>query len=156
MHELIETVLALLDSRMRQMRVKVVRDFRGSARIFAHEGEIRQVLLNLVSNAMDAVGEDGSIVVRTASARDWKRGRRGMAITVADDGTGMDEATQKQIFEPFFSTKGATGTGLGLWVSHEIAGKHQGRIRLRSRPRLTGMAGGTVFRFFLPEVVDEG
>ncbi len=153
-HELIETVLALMDSRLRQMRVTVVRDFRANPRIFAHEGEIRQVLANLVSNALDAVGEDGSIVVRTSSARDWKRDRLGMAITVADDGIGMDEATRKRIFEPFFSTKGATGTGLGLWVSHEIAGKHQGRIRLRSREKMQGQRGGTVFRFFLPALDD--
>jgi len=154
-HELIETVLALMDSRLRQLRVTVVRDFRANPRIFAHEGEIRQVLANLVSNALDAVGEDGSIVVRTATARDWKRDRMGLAITVADDGIGMDEATRKRIFEPFFSTKGATGTGLGLWVSHEIAGKHQGRIRLRSREKIQGQQGGTVFRFFLP-ALEEG
>jgi len=154
-HELIETVLALMDSRLRLMRVKVVREFRANPRIFAHEGEIRQVLANLVSNALDAIGENGCIVVRTAAARDWKRNRKGLAITVADDGIGMDEATRKQIFEPFFSTKGATGTGLGLWVSHEIAGKHQGRIRLRSRQQRTGRSSGTVFRFFLP-ALEEG
>jgi signal transduction histidine kinase/DNA-binding response OmpR family regulator len=154
-HELIETVLALMDSRVRHMGVKVVREYGADPRIFAHEGEIRQVLANLISNALDAIGENGRIVVRTAATRDWKHDRKGIAITVADDGVGMDEATRRQIFEPFFSTKGATGTGLGLWVSHEIAGKHQGRIRLRSRPRSEGRAGGTVFRFFLP-FLEEG
>jgi signal transduction histidine kinase/FixJ family two-component response regulator len=154
-HELIETVLALVDSRLRQTGVKLVREFRADPRIFVHEGEIRQVLANLISNALDAIGESGCIVVRTAATRDWKRNRKGLVITVADDGIGMDESTRSRIFEPFFSTKGATGTGLGLWVSHEIAGKHQGRILLRSRPRRVGRDGGTVFRFFLP-TLDEG
>jgi signal transduction histidine kinase len=62
----------------------------------------------------------------------------------------MDPATRDRIFEPFFSTKGTTGTGLGLWISHEIVSKHQGRIRFRSRQKSLGTRGGTVFRFFIP------
>jgi signal transduction histidine kinase len=67
----------------------------------------------------------------------------------------MDSATRDRIFEPFFSTKGLTGTGLGLWVSQEIAIKYHGRIRLRSRQQSAGAGGGTVFRFFLPAGAEE-
>ena len=68
-----------------------------------------------------------------------------MALTVADTGSGMDGATLARIFEPFFSTKGITGTGLGLWISQEIVAKHHGNIGIRTRP-----GAGTVFRLFLP------
>ena len=149
-HELIGTVLSLLESRLRHLRVEVVRQFRADPLIFAHDGEIRQVLANLIGNAIDAVSEGGRIIVRTSFAHDWKHGREGIAITVADNGIGMDPATHDRIFEPFFSTKGNTGTGLGLWISHEIVSKHQGRIRFRSRQKSLGTRGGTVFRFFIP------
>ena len=62
----------------------------------------------------------------------------------------MDGPTLKRIFEPFFSTKGITGTGLGLWISQEILGRHNGHMQVRSRPRNPGHPGGTVFRIFLP------
>jgi signal transduction histidine kinase len=154
-HELIGTVLSLLDSRIRHQRIEVKQQFRADPMIFAHDGEIRQVLANLIGNAIDAVSEGGCIVVRTQSARDWKHDRRGVAITIADDGMGMDSATSARVFEPFFSTKGMTGTGLGLWVSHEIAVKHQGRIRLRSRQAVNDKSSGSVFRLFLP-ALEEG
>jgi two-component system cell cycle sensor histidine kinase/response regulator CckA len=66
---------------------------------------------------------------------------------VADTGPGMDRKILDHIFEPFFSTKGMTGTGLGLWISQEILSKHQGFVQVRSRQQPTH---GTVFRIFLP------
>lgn len=99
---------------------------------------------------MDALPDGGRIVLRTATTRDWRSGKRGIAITVADSGTGMDTATLSRIFEPFFSTKGITGTGLGLWISHEIVSKHHGTLRVRSRVTTANAVGGTVFRLFLP------
>jgi signal transduction histidine kinase len=103
---------------------------------------------------MDALPAGGRIVLRTACSRDWRSGAEGITITVADNGTGMDEATLHHVFEPFFSTKGITGTGLGLWISHEIVVKHHGTMRLRSRAAAPGIAGGTVFRVFLPTQTD--
>ena len=74
---------------------------------------------------------------------------RYIRLRVSDNGKGMDEATRIRAVEPFFSTKGMTGTGLGLWVSSEIAEKHQGSLRVRSRRHTSaGSPGGTVFRFF--------
>jgi PAS domain S-box-containing protein len=149
-HELIETVFALLESRLRGMQIEVVRQFRSTLSVLVQAGEIRQVLANLFGNAMDALPSGGRIVLRTAAAHDWRTGRKGIAITVADNGTGMDSATLSRIFEPFFSTKGITGTGLGLWISHEIIAKHNGTLRVRSRATAINIAGGTVFRLFLP------
>jgi PAS domain S-box-containing protein len=147
--DLIETVLTLLDSRMRDQKIEIVRDFRTHPKIVAHDGELRQVMANLVGNAIDALPEGGRIVVRAAESRDWRSGAPGVVVTVADNGIGMDRETSSRIFEPFFSTKGMTGTGLGLWVSSEIAEKHQGSLRVRSRRHTSaGSPGGTVFRFF--------
>lgn len=149
-HDLIETVFALLKSRLHGLQIEVVRQFRAPNSVVAQAGEIRQVLANLFGNAMDALPDGGRIVLRTTSARDWRSGKSGIAITVADSGTGMDAATLSRIFEPFFSTKGITGTGLGLWISHEIVAKHHGTLRVRSRAATGSTQGGTVFRLFLP------
>ena len=146
--ELIETVLTLLESRLRDQNIVVVRDFRDQPAICTHDGEIRQVVANLIGNAIDALPHGGRIVVRASLSRD-KLNNEGVVITVADNGIGMDASTRRRIFEPFFSTKGDTGTGLGLWISCEIAVKHKGSLRVRSR-RATpqGTPSGTVFRFF--------
>ena len=147
--DLIQTVLTLLDSRLRAQKIEVVRDLRAHPSINAHDGEIRQVVANLVGNAIDALPHGGRLIIRAAASRDWRHNSSGVVITVADTGAGMDPATRARIFEPFFSTKGNTGTGLGLWVSSEIAAKHQGRLQVRSRRAASpGQPSGTVFRFF--------
>lgn len=152
-HELIENVFALLEPRMRNLQIEAVRQFRATSPLIAQGGEIRQVVANLVGNAMDAMPEGGRILLRTAVTRDWRTGKSGIGITVADSGIGMDPETLSRIFEPFFSTKGITGTGLGLWISHEIVTKHQGTMRVRSRRRAPGAQSGTVFRIFIPSQV---
>jgi len=149
-HELIETVLTLLESRLLRARIEIVRQFHASPNIVVQDGEIRQVMFNLIGNATDALSDGGRIVLRTAPAHDWKSGAQGIAITVADNGSGMDDETQAHIFEPFFSTKGLTGTGLGLWISQEIVAKHHGSMRIRSRQTTLNRPGGTVFRLFIP------
>ncbi len=147
--DLIQTVLTLLEYRLRAQKIEVVRDLRAHPTVYAHDGEIRQVVANLVGNAIDALPNGGRLLIRAALSRDWVRSAEGVVITVADTGTGMDKATRDRIFEPFFSTKGNTGTGLGLWVSSEIAAKHQGRLQVRSRrASVAGQPSGTVFRFF--------
>jgi len=148
--DLLASVLDLLDRRLRQQNIDIHRRFRPVRQVLAHDGEIRQVLANLIGNAIDALPLGGRILLRTAPARDWATGTPGLRITVADDGTGMDPATRARIFEPFFSTKGITGTGLGLWISSEIISKHSGRLHVRTRKRTETTPGGTVFALFLP------
>ena len=143
--DLIDTVLAIFDHRLRRAQIEIVRDLRPVPSIVAHDGEIRQVLANLVGNAIDAVPAGGCIVVRTATSL-----AGGVAITIADSGTGIDPLMIKRIFEPFVSTKGITGTGLGLWISQEIIYRHNGSLTVRSRLSSPSRQGGTVFRIVLP------
>ena len=152
LNELLNTVVALYEPRMRGFSIVIDRQYGDVPHIRAYEGEIRQVLANLVGNAVDAMHRDGGrLILRTASGRDPRDGAEGVYVTVADTGCGMDAVTQSRIFEAFFSTKGITGTGLGLWVSHTILEKHGGRAMVRSRVRSSAEGtGGTVFRVFLP------
>ncbi len=95
------------------------------------------------------MADAGCLQVRVTTGRDWSDGRDGVRITVADNGSGIPRDNLRQIFEPFYTTKKDTGTGLGLWVSRGIVQKHGGSIRVRSRA--DGHATGTVFWIFLPQ-----
>jgi signal transduction histidine kinase len=150
LRELVATVLPLFESRTRLLHASIESRFRDVPNVLIHDGEIRQVIANLISNATDALGERGRLFLRIAPAHQPATGVPGVVITVADTGSGMTAETISRIFEPFFSTKGATGTGLGLWVSLEIVEKHGGKLRVRSRVAAPGVAGGTIFRFFVP------
>ncbi|MFT4111435.1 ATP-binding protein [Silvibacterium sp.] len=148
LHELLETVVALYEGRLRSQCIQIEREYGQLPPVVVHDGEIRQVMANLLGNAIDAMASSGGrLVLRTAVSRDWATGREGFSFTIADTGTGIDAATRAHLFEPFYSTKGITGTGLGLWVSRGIVEKHGGRISLRSH---AAQNGGTVFRIFLP------
>jgi signal transduction histidine kinase/CheY-like chemotaxis protein len=145
--DLLESVLALYEARLRDKAINVVREFADAPPILALDGEIRQVLTNLIGNAVDAMkGEpQPRTLLLRARAAQGRNGAPAVAVLVADRGCGMSAETMARIFEPFFSTKGITGTGLGLWVSREIIAKHNGRLQVRSR-----VGAGTVFRMLLP------
>ena len=108
------------------------------------------MIVNLISNAIDALSGGGCIYVRTAPAKDWKTGAPGLAFTISDNGIGMSPQMIVRLFEPFYSTKGITGTGLGLWVSKEIVDRHHGTVTVRSRAAMPAKAGKTAFRVFIP------
>jgi signal transduction histidine kinase len=123
--------------------------------LYCFAGEVRQVMANLVGNAIDATSRDGRLFVRARRSVNWKGAiEKGVRITVADTGSGIEEDARPRIFEAFFTTKAETGTGLGLWVSHEIIMKHHGLVHLRSRPASKGGHSGTVFQLFLPDNQD--
>jgi signal transduction histidine kinase len=90
----------------------------------------------------------GRLLARCRKATHWKTGRRGVAFTVADTGNGIDQQTLQRIFDAFFTTKGISGTGLGLWISKDIVDRHHGELRVRSSQVHPGC--GTVFVLFLP------
>ena len=146
--ELLDSVLALYQGRMLNAKVQAVTDYRGAPEFIAYEGDIRQVLNNLVGNAIDAMRGDGTLCVRSRAAVDAKTGVPGVRITVGDTGHGMDAETVRHIFEPFYTTKGIHGTGLGLWISKGIVEKHHGKLRVWSSTG--GHPCGTVFSLFLP------
>jgi PAS domain S-box-containing protein len=145
--EVLESVLTLLERRLRTRRVICERDYLTDAEVFGVEGEIRQVLWNLLNNSLDAVPEGGHVKVRVSRNLDVLN-EPGVRITVADSGHGIPGDRIPLLFEPFFTTK-ADGTGLGLWVVSELVRKHGGSVRVRSRDNPPGHTG-TVFSFFLP------
>jgi PAS domain S-box-containing protein len=146
---LVESALGIFQGRIASSFADVHQRLRAERPIRCFEGEIRQVLSNLVGNALDAlIQQEGKIFLRTREATHWKTGERGIIVTIADNGSGMSEQTQAKIYEAFFTTKGVTGTGLGLWVSKEIIDRHRGALYLRSSQSQT--RHGTVFALFLP------
>ena len=148
--ELSTGILRGQHSRLKNAQVTVEQRNRARRLVCCLEGEIRQVLTNLVSNAIDAMQAcGGKLSIRGRDGTNWKTGERGMVITVADTGCGMSEATRKRVFEAFYTTKGVGGTGLGLWISREIVDRHHGVLKCRTTQR--GSASGTVFTLFLPE-----
>jgi signal transduction histidine kinase len=147
--ELIGDTLLLFQGRLNNSSVILDRRERACRPVLCFDGEIRQVLSNLIGNAIDAMNPGGGrILVRTREGTDWRTGREGVIFTVADTGSGMSLQTVKRIFEPFFTTKELGGTGLGLWISREIVDRHRGVLKVRSRQSAQGC--GTVFALFLP------
>ena len=146
--ELIATVLGIYEGKLRNAGISIERRFRAEHPVVCFEGDIRQILNNLVGNAIDAMPTGGRLYVRSREATDWRTGRKGLVLTIADTGVGMGRQVLERIFDPFFTTKGIGGTGLGLWVSKEIAERHNGMLKVRSSQR-EGHSG-TVFTLFLP------
>jgi PAS domain S-box-containing protein len=147
--ELLEGVINIFHSRLLNGRVRVEKRIRSPHTLTCFEGEIRQVLSNLISNAIDSMQRSGGrLLLRSRCATNWSNGRQGLSITVADTGTGIHPDVRTKIFEPFFTTKGHSGTGLGLSVSLEIVSRHKGSLRVRSTQAPN--RSGTVFRLFLP------
>jgi signal transduction histidine kinase/ActR/RegA family two-component response regulator len=106
--------------------------------VVASESEVREAITNLILNAVDAMPKGGQLVIRTV-ARGWSDSNRErkpshVAIEVTDSGIGMDEETKKRCLEPFFSTKGKRGTGLGLAMVYGIMERHEGSIEIESQP----------------------
>jgi signal transduction histidine kinase/ActR/RegA family two-component response regulator len=112
------------------------------------ESEVREALTNLILNAVDALPQGGAITVRTRAVELPGKGQEkslNVVLEVSDTGIGMDEPTQKRCLEPFFSTKGKRGTGLGLAMVYGVVERHQGKIEIKSKPR-----EGTTMRMFFP------
>ena len=143
--DIVDSVLALFKGRLMSRNITVKEECVRGAFATCLGDEIRQVVANLVSNALDAT-EKGTLRVRVRATRSFTRGEwvDGVKLVVGDTGHGIPAAVVDHIFEPFITTKEATGVGLGLWVSQEIVVKHRGWIRVRSQ------SAGTVFEVFLP------
>ena len=147
----IENVLTLYGKRIALQQIEVRRQYRSNGTtIESYPGEIRQIFSTLLINAMDAVPTGGRLAVRISKSAGWENGRavRGQRITVADNGCGIPAHHSSRIFEPFFTSKGENGTGLGLWVTRGIVHRLGGSIRMRSSTRQ--QMNGTCFSIFLP------
>lgn len=151
---IMDEILQLYSRKLDRRQIRVTRRYRNQLHIEGYSGELRQLLANLVVNAIDAMEDEGCLQVRVTTCRECADGRDGVRITIADDGGGIKRNDLQHIFEPFYTTKKETGTGLGLWVSRGIVEKHRGWIRVRSRTR--GENTGTVFVIFLPLSLEGG
>ena len=147
-YDLIGDSLAMFQGRLVNNKITVEKRKRAEHPVECLGGEIRQVLNNLIGNAIDAMPNGGRLLLRSREAVSYADGERGLVVTVADTGLGIPEEVRKRIFEAFYTTKGIGGTGLGLWISSEIATRHGGRLRFRSCD--TPGKSGTVFNLFLP------
>ena len=148
--KIVNEVLSLYLPRIQAKHINLSREFDETVQITGLAGEIRQVISNLVANAIDALPVQGALRIRVHHAKELTNsGRPGGKIVIADTGSGISPAHRKKLFEPFYTTKQDVGTGLGLWVSREIVKKHGGNITLRSS--VTPGHSGTVFSIFLPE-----
>jgi signal transduction histidine kinase len=145
---LIDSVISLLQSKIKANGARVEQQGDTLLQVMGIAGELRQVMANLLANSLDAIGQNGRIVLRASASVDPDDGRRRVRITVSDQGSGMPAPTMKEIFEPFFTTKGSVGTGLGLWVCKQLVEKNGGSIRVRSN--MDGARRGTTFSMVLP------
>jgi len=146
--EILDSLLVLYHGKLLANDIIIHRQYRDSPSILCLAGDLRQIFANIISNAVDAM-KSGSITLRVRASYDWRNPkRRGMRTTIADTGTGMDAKTLHRIYEPFFTTKNETGTGLGMWVSAQLVERLQGDLRVSSTTR-PGRSG-TAFSLFLP------
>ncbi len=140
--EIAESALKLHSSKLARQGIRVNRRFRGPAVASFHGSEILQVVSNLILNAIDVLPRgEGTIWICV------KNCHRCVHMTVADDGPGVPEPLEATIFEPYITSK-ASGTGLGLWLSHRIVHKHRGSLRFRTSRQ--SRHSGTAFRLSLP------
>lgn len=151
----IQSILSLYQHRFRQRKVRVVTQLQKTPPIFAFAGEFRQVLSNLITNALDAMealntvkARGGILTLRTRFVSCPRTSVPGVRLTVADTGSGITAERIDRIFDAFYTTKKDTGTGLGLWLTQEIVQKHEGRIHVRSQ--VGPGRKGTVFTVFWP------
>lgn len=144
---IIEDTLLLLNRQLQRANVEAISDLRPLPDAVIAADQIRQVLSNLVINAKDAMPHGGKLRIRSRHipGRDDLHGW--VRILIADTGTGIPAEMIRTIFEPFVTTKGEKGTGLGLWIVKGIIQNHAGKLSVRSRP-----GHGTVFKIDLPVV----
>jgi len=139
LHHAIETTLSVVNNELKY-KAQLKKSYGTLPLVDCDISQIKQVIMNLLMNAAQALDEFGVITIRTGCEREWAW------FEVEDDGKGMEPSIQDRIFEPFFTTKPlGQGTGLGLSLSYSIVHKHQGRIDLTSEP-----GKGSCFRVWLP------
>ena len=136
---LIEAVTAVMKSELDEKQIILLKSLNAPLEVSMDPGNVREALLNILSNAIHAIGRDGAIIVKTAIENNYA------VIGIKDTGCGISEEILPFIFDPFFTTKGSGNTGLGLTISHKIIEKHNGRIEVESKPH-----EGSTFKVFLP------
>ena len=143
-HEGLDSTLVILNNLLKD-RIKVIKNYGDLQPIICYPGQLNQVFMNILGNAVQAITGEGTIAIRTYTEDDYA------VIKIKDTGTGMPEEVKKHIFDPFFTTKEVgEGTGLGLSISYGIIQKHKGKIEVESAP-----GEGTEFIIRIPLVLSE-
>lgn len=141
-NEVLTDTLSFLDQEAKHRGVTIVRELDESLpRIMSDRGQLQQVFLNILNNALAAVPDDGNIEVKTGETTPDS-----LVISFQDNGCGMSQDTLEHVFEPFFTTKKGTGTGLGLSITYGIIKKLGGDIAVTSK-----QGEGTLFTIYLPK-----
>ena len=145
---LLDDILELQSRQLESGKIVIDKQYRSTGVIQGFPGELKQVFLNLIGNAVQAMPEGGTLRLRVTERANRERGGRGIYVSIMDTGSGIGPEQTKRLFEPFFTTKSTKGTGLGLWISKGIIQKHSGDIRFRSLRRHS--VNVTCFQVFLP------
>ena len=149
MDKLVGDVLSLYAKRLEIKSIAVDARLEQQLEVTASGGELRQIVSNLISNAIDALPSEGRLSICVHSARHPRHATNGVRLIVVDNGTGIPAEVRGKIFEAFFTTKRDVGTGLGLWVTRSLVEKRGGSLRMRTStdPR----HHGTAFSVFFPD-----
>jgi len=140
--EILDGVCRMFECAVAQKRIRLERRYETSGQMIGFPGELRQVFTNLIANALDALADGGNLTIAITPVDG------SFCVCIADDGHGIPPENLEKIFEPFFSTKGEKGTGVGLWVTRNIVEDVGGRIDVSSSTR-PGRSG-TSFKVTLP------
>jgi two-component system NtrC family sensor kinase len=142
LNELIQETLGFLEKEALYRNIELIINLANNLpRISSDRGQIQQVFLNIINNALAAVEDEGEIVITS-----WEEDTDTVGVSIRDNGRGMSEKTLKSIFDPFFSTKKEKGTGLGLAITYGIVKKMGGNIKVESK-----QGEGSTFTVFLPK-----
>jgi signal transduction histidine kinase len=147
--ELLDGSLRNYAEKISYKRITVDKRVEFTDKVTTSPVEVRMIIDNILSNALEAVPIGGRVFIHLCKARNWIGGHgSGYRIVICDNGPGIHPEHRKRIFEPFFTTKTEKGTGIGLWVVQRTVQKHGGAIHFRSR--LQPGKTGSVFSVFLP------
>lgn len=142
--EIAASALALFRGRLRSRRIVECAEMK-PVMAWCSAGEVRQAIVNLIGNSVDAMPRGGELHLRVSTVT--RAGARFARLTIADTGSGIPPEIRPHLFRQFFTTKGSRGTGLGLWLTRDILQRNGGGLRFRSR---TSPPTGTVFAMYLP------
>lgn len=146
---LLGSVVDFYMSRLNSQGIRVETRYCSGEDLPVDPGSLRQVFSNLLLNAAEAMSSGGTMHVRVSKTHEWTGlKRRGLRVTFADNGSGIAAENLSKLTEPFFTTKGAAGTGLGLALVKDSVEKHHGVLRVRSSTQRG--RSGSVFAIFLP------
>ncbi len=144
-HEIVDDVLTVYQSRFRSRAIRVETSFEAVRALTARKGEVTQIVSNLVANSIDAMPTGGCLRI---DVRETSTDGGGIQLAIQDQGTGIQEENLPRLFEPFFTTKKNVGTGLGLWIVKQFLQNHSGTISVTSNT--DGVQRGTTFSMFFP------